>query len=162
MEALGTLKSCVSQFIFEREIEKGYYAVNIQGDQPFYVSSFSMFDGFFTESDLTITSIIGNIKPIEKYNVSGITENRYRFANLHAEVFQYRVRAEKDGAFSQWTEYDMIKLDDSNGITNNSLNNNTIPRIYNTNGIAVKNTSKRGLYILDYDTQKKKIFKRYD
>ena len=148
-------------FTFQ-DIEKGYYAVNIQGDQPFYVSSFSMFDGNFSENDLKITSIIGNITPVEKYLVSGIAENSYRFANLNAKVFQYRVRAEKDEAFSQWTEYNIVKLDDSNGITNNIFNDNTIPKIYNAKGIEVENTSKGGLYILDYGTHKKKIVKRYD
>ena len=148
-------------FTFQ-DIEKGYYAVNIQGDQPFYVSSFSMFDGNFSENDLKITSIIGNITPVEKYLVSGIAENSYRFANLNAKVFQYRVRAEKDEAFSQWTEYNIVKLDDSNGITNNIFNDNTIPKIYNAKGIEVENTNKGGLYILDYGTHKKKIVKRYD
>lgn len=148
-------------FTFQ-DIEKGYYAVNIQGDQPFYVSSFSMFDGNFSENDLKITSIIANITPVEKYLVSGIAENSYRFANLNAKVFQYRVRAEKDEAFSQWTEYNIVKLDDSNGITNNIFNDNTIPKIYNAKGIEVENASKGGLYILDYGTHKKKIVKRYD
>ena len=115
-------------FTFQ-DIEKGYYAVNIQGDQPFYVSSFSMFDGNFSENDLKITSIIANITPVEKYLVSGIAENSYRFANLNAKVFQYRVRAEKDEAFSQWTEYDIVKLGDSNGITSNIFNDNIIIRI---------------------------------
>ena len=144
------------------EIEKGYYAVNIQGDEPFYVSSFSMFDGNFSENDLKITSIIGNITPVEKYIVSGITENSYRFINLNAKVFQYRVRAEKDEAFSQWTEYDIVKLGDSNGITSNIFNDSIIPKIYNAKGIEVNNTCKGGLYILDYGTHKKKIIKRYD
>lgn len=144
------------------DIEKGYYAVNIQGDEPFYVLSFSMFDGNFSENDLEISSIIGNITPVEKYLVSGITENSYRFVNLNAKVFQYRVRAEKDEAFSQWTEYDIVKLGDSNGITSNNFNDNIIPKIYNTKGIEVENTGKGGLYILDYGTHKKKIIKRYD
>ena len=121
-----------------------------------------MFDGNFSENDLKITSIIGNITPVEKYLVSGIAENSYRFANLNAKVFQYRVRAEKDEAFSQWTEYNIVKLDDSNGITNNIFNDNTIPKIYNAKGIEVENTNKGGLYILDYGTHKKKIVKRYD
>ena len=144
------------------EIEKGYYAVNIQGIEPFYVSSFSMFDGNYSENDLKITSIIGNITPVEKYLVSGITENSYKFVNLNAKVFQYRVRAEKDEAFSQWTEYDIVKLGDSNGITSNIFNDNIIPKIYNANGMEVDNISKGGLYILDYGIHKKKIIKRYD
>ena len=56
----------VTIILFERayRTEKGYYAVNIQGGEPFYVSSFSMFDGNFSEKDLSIASMIGIITPV--------------------------------------------------------------------------------------------------
>ena len=139
------------------DIEKGYYAVNIQGDQPFYVSSFSMFDGNFSDNDLSITSMIGIVTPVEKYLVSGITEKAYKFINLKAKEFQFRIRAEKDEAFSQWSEYNIIKLDDLNGITNGMYNSNSKVIIYNLNGMKVDNVNKSGLYIFDYGTHKKKI-----
>lgn len=139
------------------DIEKGYYAVNIQGDEPFYISSFSMFDGEFSENDLSITSMIGLITPVEKYLVSGITEKTYKFANLKAKEFQYRIRAEKDEAFSQWSEYNTIKLDGSNGIANRMYNSNSKVKIYNLNGMKIENVNKGGLYIFDYGTHKKKI-----
>ena len=144
------------------DIEKGYYAVNIQGDQPFYISSFSMFDGYFSESDLSITSMIGIVTPVEKYIVSGITEQNYRFVNLTAKEFQFRVRAEKDEAFSEWTEYNTIKLYDINDITNRIYNGNSKVKIYNLNGIEVENVNRGGLYIFDYGTHKKKTIKVYD
>jgi hypothetical protein len=70
------------------------------------------------------------IEPVEKYIVSGITEKTYRLVNLKAKEFQFRVRAEKDEAFSQWSEYNTIKIDDSNGMTNNFFNDNKNPKIY--------------------------------
>lgn len=88
------------------DIEKGLYAVNIQCNQPFYIASFSMFDGDFSENDLSVTSMIGIITPVEKYLVSGIKEKSYRLVNLKAKEFQFRVRAEKDEAFSQWSDYE--------------------------------------------------------
>ena len=139
------------------DIKTGYYAVNIQGNQPFYIASFSMFDGDFSENDLSIASIIGIITPVEKYLVSGITEKTYKFANLKAKEFQYRIRAEKDEAFSQWSEYNTIKLDDLNGITNRMYNSNSKVKIYNLNGMKIENVNKGGLYIFDYGTHKKKI-----
>ena len=139
------------------DIKTGYYAVNIQGNQPFYIASFSMFDGDFSENDLSIASIIGIITPVEKYLVSGITEKTYKLVNLKAKEYQFRVRAEKDEAFSQWSEYNTIKLDDLNGITNRMYKSNSKVTIYNLNGMKIENVNKGGLYIFDYGTHKKKI-----
>ena len=144
------------------EIEKGYYAVNIRGDQPFYITSFSMYDGNFSEDDLRITSIIGHITPTEKYLISGITDKTYKFTSLNAKEFQYRVRAEKDEAFSQWTEYAIITLDGTNRITNSVSEDNGVVKIYNLNGVEIHDTSQGGLYIIDDGTHKKKIVKRDD
>lgn len=144
------------------DIEEGYYAVNIQGDQPFYVASFSMFEGIFSENDLSLMSMIGIVTPLEKYLVSGITKKSYRFTNLNAKEFRFRVRSEKDEAFSQWTEYGSIKLDELSDISNSVNDSNTKVKIYNLHGMEVKNKIKGGLYIYDYGTHKKKIIKRYD
>ena len=89
--------------------------------------------------------------------MSGITEKTYKFANLKAKEFQYRIRAEKDEAFSQWSEYNTIKLDGSNGIANRMYNSNSKVKIYNLNGMKIENVNKGGLYIFDYGTHKKKI-----
>ena len=155
--AIASLNEKQSYVFTFTDIAKGYYAVNIKGDAPFYISSFSMFDGDFSENDLSITSMIGLVTPVEKYIVSGITKKTYKFANLKANEFQYRIRAEKDEAFSQWSEYDTIKLDDLNGITNRMYNGNSKVKIYNLNGMKIENVNKGGLYIFDYGTHKKKI-----
>jgi len=102
------------------------------------------------------------IKPTEKYLVSGVTDKTYRFINLQAKEFQYRVRAEKDEAYSQWTEYKTIKLDSTNGISLHDYKINATPKMYNMNGMEVKNTRNGGFYIIDDGTHKKKIVKRND
>ena len=153
----------LSYVVTFEDIDEGYYAINIHGNQPFYISSFSMFDGTFTEDELKITSIIGLIKPVEKYNVSGITAKSYKFSGLSAKEFQYRIRAEKDEAYSHWTDYKTIKLDESSGMENCIYDKNKIGcKVYNLNGIEVKTMKAGGFYILDYGTHKKKIIKRYD
>ena len=75
--AIASLNEKQSYVFTFTDIAKGYYAVNIKGDAPFYISSFSMFDGDFSENDLSITSMIGLVTPVEKYIVSGITK-RYK------------------------------------------------------------------------------------
>ena len=143
-------------------LDDGYYAVNLQSNQPFYLSSFTMYDGAFTEDDLKITSIIGVFSPAEKYLVSGVTDKTYKFSGLKANEFQYRIRATKDEAYSEWTEYGIIKLDGSSGIVNSFYDDMFNVKIYNLNGVVVKDTHKAGAYIIDYGTYKKKIIKRND
>ena len=144
------------------DLREGYYAVNLEGDQPFYIAFFSMFDGNFSENDLSVSSMIGIITPIEKYLVTGITEKTYKFANLKAKEFRFRVRAEKDKAFSAWTEYDTIKLDGPTGIFNKNYNSNSNVKIYNLNGTKAKYVNKGGTYIYDYGTHRKKIFVKFN
>ena len=141
------------------DIEKGYYAVNIKGNQPFYVSSFSMYDGNFSEDDLKMSSIIGFAKPVEKYFVSGIIDRTCAFYGLGAKTFQYRVRAEKDEAFSQWTEYNTVNLDAANGMRNCEQDERSGYKIYNLQGMETKGAYRGGINIIDYGTNKKKIMK---
>ena len=143
-------------------LDEGYYAVNIQSSQPFYLSSFTMYDGAFTEDDLKITSIIGILSPAEKYLVSGVTDKTYKFSGLKAKEFQYRIRATKDEAYSEWTEYGTIKLDGSSGIFNRVNDKEANVKIINLNGIEVKDMYRGGIYIIDYGTHKKKVIKRND
>ena len=141
-------------------LDSGYYAVNLQSNQPFYLSSFTMYDGVFTEDDLKITSIIGILSPAEKYHVSGITDKTYEFNGLKAKEFQYRIRATKDEAYSEWTEYGTIKLDGSSSIFNSVNDEDTNVKIINMNGIEVKDMHRGGIYIIDYGTYKKKVIKK--
>ena len=143
-------------------LDDGFYAVNLQSAQPFYLSSFNMYDGAFTEDDLKITSIIGILSPVEKYLVSGVTDNTYKFSGLKAKEFQYRIRATKDGAYSEWTEYGTIKLDSSSSIFNSINDKEANVKIINLNGIEVKDILRGGFYIIDYGIYKKKVIKRND
>ena len=156
-----SLEKKIYVFTFDG-LDEGYYAVNLQSYQPFYLSSFTMYDGAFTEDDLKITSIIGIFSPAEKYLVSGVTDKTYKFSGLRAKEFQYRIRATKDEAYSEWTEYGTIKLDGSSGIFNRVNDKEANVKIINLNGIEVKDMHRGGIYIIDYGTHKKKVIKRND
>ena len=142
------------------DIEEGYYAVKFRGEQPFYIASFSMYDGYFSEEDLKITSIIGSVRPVDKYLITGITDKSYLFDGLKAKEYQYRVRAEKDEAYSQWTEFDSIKINETNKISNYGKDEKSALKLYNLQGMEVHKAGKSGMYIYVSGTNKKKILKK--
>lgn len=138
----------------------GYYAVHIQGDRAFYLDVFTVYDGTFSENELSFSALIGaHTTPIEKYFISGITDNKVTIMNLKAKQFQYRIKAMRDEASSLWTDWNTIVLE--NEETNMlKIESNTMPvRIYDLFGNRVNKPLKYGVYIVDDGHKRIKVVK---
>lgn len=131
--------------------------IHVDANNAFYISSLTIYDGFFTSHDLLPSSILaGTLKPVKKYTFSGIIDNQYRISGLESEKYKYRVRAMFDNASSDWTEYKEITLLTADGI-NKYISDDFQRGIYNIKGQKVSHPRGNGIYIIDDGLKKRKL-----
>ncbi|MCD8304239.1 MAG: M6 family metalloprotease domain-containing protein [Prevotellaceae bacterium] len=132
---------------------------------PYYMTSFTAYDGVFSAEDISSSSGLGSIlgsiiTPAETITVSGVCEKSYTFSNLSASHYKYRVRAIYDEALSEWSDYKEVDCMSSDKVSSIEANGKETIRIYNMNGQRIGSGKLKGTYIIDYGTHKKKVIMR--
>lgn len=140
--------------------ESGECFIYINGKTPYYIRSLTLYDGTFTEKETSNMSIIGSIKPLETYIKEGIKDTSYIFTDLKSLKFQVRVRAEKDEALSDWTDYKKVECDYTDNINIVHGTNRENFYIYNIKGQNVHDIKSPGFYIIGNGIKNKKILVR--
>lgn len=139
-------------------MESGEYFVCLNGNNPIYISSLTLYDGAFTEEETSNMSIIDTIlKPLETYIKEGIKNTSYIFKDLKSSKFRVRVRAEQDEALSEWTDYKEVNCDNKNNINAVYGTDRQNFNIYNIKGQNMRSISTSGIYIINNGINSKKI-----
>ncbi len=140
------------------EVGKDKFRIQIHSDSPFYISSFAAYDGTYTAEKLSSSMLGSIIKPLQSIKIDNIMENQYTISGLRGKKYKYRVKAEKEGAFSKWSDYQEVDVNSTNGISNIPNKGNVIsPIIYNMNGVRVNCPTERGIYIYDFGAYRKAV-----
>ena len=120
------------------DVPNGKYCVRIEGDVSFYVESLSVYDGSYENSDFELGSIGSSMIALDRRrSVVADGGELCSFGELKGKRYRYRIKAMKDEASSQWTDYATVKLRKINsGITHMSDVEKEV-RYYGINGMRL-------------------------
>lgn len=140
------------------DMEPGAFCLRIRGELPFYLSKLLAFDGIVTAEAIDNMINIGYIiKPAETISMSGIKGTSYVFSDLSSSKYNVRIRAEKEEALSEWSDYILIDCNSSDKINETNLKKHTSHVFYNISGQHVHKMANKGIYIYETNGRYKKI-----
>ena len=83
-----------------------------------YLAGIYVYSGIYNEEDFNSTSSVNHMRSIPCFIVDDIVGTSYNISNLSGENYQYRVRANMNGAQSGWSKYQEVIMSDESGIMN--------------------------------------------
>lgn len=130
-------------------IETGIYRLKIISKTPFYVNKLVTYDESYSEDEIKSGGGLASIlKPVEKIIDSDIADDYYVLDNLKGTKYKFRIRACLDEAFSEWTDYIVVDLMNSNSVESIFNGVNDEVRIYDLSGKSVSRPLAPGIYII--------------
>lgn len=96
---------------------------------------------------------------IERKVVEEIYDTYITVENLSHGQFNIRLKAKNDYVSSEWSEYVNTNIN-TNGITGTENDNNQYGEFYTVSGARIKMPLKQGIYIINENNRKRKIFIR--
>jgi len=140
------------------DLSSGVCIMRISSDIPSYISNLEVFDGNFSEKELSFGNIWETIfnKP-EIRTFCDILDSSFVCNQLKPVKYRCHIRAMYEEALSDWSPYMEVDLS-SSGIAGTPLVNSVDPvAIYNLSGQRVSDTSLPGIYFLHFGSYAKKI-----
>lgn len=142
-------KSMTENIIVLEDILPGNYNISIKSESGFYLSKLNLYDESYTEDELKKgNGLISILKPVEKITDSDVIDNIYTFENLKGNKYKFRIRACLDEAFSEWSDYIIVDLLNSNFVESVNDEPDTEVKIFDLSGKAVSKPLSSGIYIL--------------
>ncbi len=136
----------------------GNVRIRVEGEKLFHLSRLQVYNYYYTENDLRAKEL----EDLLLYQTPPIIINEcigghHVIEGLNKIPYQVRIRAYKDEAWSAWSESVSIDLSDYNSTESVALPETEPLRIFDMNGMEVRSIRKKGVYIYDYGTFRKKI-----
>lgn len=152
------LSSLINQYYVNFEnLRDSILKIRITSPERIYLSDIIIYDGYYIDEDFESyndsTHMIGTGTTI----VDNIAENKIVVTDLAEDIYRYRVRANHDGAYSDWSPYQEVDVKSGSGIKEVSTSIITSEyHKYNLQGIGIGISPQPGIYIIRYKGNKVK------